>query len=295
MVRLTARSACFIDDRRIKSRPGPSSIDPNQVHVDKSKIQALKQHSFRETTCQSCTLRSLCLPLSLTSKDLCQLDSIIARGRPIKKGETLFRQGQTFSSLFALRSGCVKTYLVTDNGEEQITGFYLPGEMVGLSGIDSDTYPVNAIAIETTTVCEIPYPKFDELTDQIPELKRQLISSMSKTIRQDMQMMMLLSQKDAEARVANFLLDLSSRIHRRGYAADFIYLGMSRNEIANYLGLAVETVSRIFSRLQKSGAIDVNGRAIEIIDKPALSTAAGDSLFDEEKKPRDPPSSIKIG
>jgi len=263
--------------------------------VDKSKIKAIQNHSFRETTCQSCTLRSLCLPLSLTSKDLDQLDSIIARGRPFKKGETLFRQGESFGSLFALRSGCVKTYSITDSGEEQITGFYLPGELIGLSGIDTETYPVNAIAIETTTVCEIPYVKFEQLTDQITELKRQLIHSMSKTIRQDMQMMMLLSQKDAEARIANFLLDLSSRIQRRGYAANFIYLGMSRNEIANYLGLAVETVSRIFSRLQKAGAIQVNGRAVEILDEQALSAAAGSCLFGEQKNTNDDPPSIKTG
>ena len=251
--------------------------------MDNSKIQAIKTHSFRETTCQSCTLRSLCLPLSLTNKDLEQLDAIIARGRPFKKGETLFRQGEGFGSLFSLRSGCVKTYSVTDSGEEQITGFYLPGEIIGLSGIDTGIYPINAVAIETTTVCEVPYQKFEQLTDQITELKRQLIHTMSKTIRQDMQMMMLLSQKDAEARIANFLLDLSSRIQRRGYAADFIYLGMSRNEIANYLGLAVETVSRIFSRLQKAGAIQVNGRAVEIISEEMLSKAAGSCLFTEEK------------
>jgi len=263
--------------------------------VDKSKIKAIQNHSFRETTCQSCTLRSLCLPLALTNKDLDQLDSIIARGRPFKKGDLLFRQGEAFGSLFALRSGCVKTYSVTDNGEEQITGFYLPGELIGLSGIDTDIYPVNAVAIETTTVCEIPYPKFDLLTDEIPELKRQLISTLSKTIRRDMQMMLLLSQKDAEARVANFLLDLSSRIQRRGYAADFIYLGMCRNEIANYLGLAVETVSRIFSRLQKAGVIKVNGRAIEILNEAELSNAAGSCLFTEHKGSDDPTPSIKIG
>lgn len=251
--------------------------------MENQRTQAIKHHSFRETTCQSCTLRSLCLPLSLTTKNLDRLDSIIARGRPFEKGEMLFRQGEAFGSLFALRSGCVKTYSVTDTGEEQITGFYLPGELIGLSGIDTDIFPVNAIAIETTTVCEIPYPKFEGLTDEIPELKRQLISSLSKTIRRDMQMMLLLSQKDAEARIANFLLDLSTRIERRGYSADFIYLAMSRNEIANYLGLAVETVSRIFSRLQKAKAIDVNGRAVEILDVEALTKAAGSCLFSEKK------------
>lgn len=199
----------------------------------------------------------------------------------------LFRQGDDFSSLFVLRSGCIKTYSLTDSGEEQITGFYLPGELVGLSGIDTSTFPVNALAIETTTVCELPYPKFDHLTDEIPELKHQLISSLSKTIRRDMQMMLLLSQKDAEARIANFLLDLSSRIQRRGYSANFIYLPMSRNEIANYLGLAVETVSRIFSRLQKAKTIKVNRRAVEILDEKALSEAAGSCLFSEKNKPAD--------
>lgn len=256
--------------------------------MEKQRIQAIKRHSFRETTCQSCTLRSLCLPLSLTSKNLEKLDSIIGRGRPFEKGEMLFRQGESFGSLFALRSGCVKTYSVTDAGEEQITGFYLPGELIGLSGIDTDIFPVNAIAIETTTVCEIPYPKFEELTDEIPDLKRQLISSLSKTIRRDMQMMLLLSQKDAEARIANFLLDLATRIQRRGYSADFIYLAMSRNEIANYLGLAVETVSRIFSRLQKSNAIKVNGRAVEILDSEGLSRIAGSCLFTEQRDDQPP-------
>jgi CRP/FNR family transcriptional regulator, anaerobic regulatory protein len=262
-------------------------IDIDQVPVENQRIQAIKNYSFRETTCQSCTLRSLCLPLSLTTKDLDKLDAIIARGRPFEKGEMLFRQGEPFGSLFALRSGCVKTFSVTDSGEEQITGFYLPGELIGLSGIDTDIYPVNAIAIETTTVCEIPYPKFEGLTDEIPELKRQLIGSLSKTIRRDMQMMLLLSQKDAEARIANFLLDLSTRIQRRGYSADFIYLAMSRNEIANYLGLAVETVSRIFSRLQKSKAIDVNARAVEILDVDALTKAAGSCLFTETSAPKE--------
>jgi len=155
--------------------------------------------------------------LSLSAQNLDKLDSIIARGRPFEKGEMLFRQGEVFGSLFTLRSGCVKTYSVTDNGEEQITGFYLPGELIGLSGIDTDIYPVNAIAIETTTVCEIPYPKFESLTDEIPELNRQLISSLSKTIRRDMQMMLLLSQ-----RMLKHVLRTSCLIFRRASNAEAI-------------------------------------------------------------------------
>lgn len=247
--------------------------------MNKSESSAIKLHSFRETTCQSCSLRSLCLPLSLDFSDIDRLDSIINRGRPLKKGEFLFRQEENFKALYAIRSGCIKTYSLTAQGEDQITGFYLPGELVGLSGIASQQYPVSAVAIETTTICEIPYSRFEQLTDQMPDLKRQFIKSLSKEIRDDLQMMLLLSQKNAEERVANFLMDLSARIQRRGYAADFIYLTMSRNEIANYLGLAVETISRVFSRLQKSEIITVNGRAVEIINQAGLEETAGACVF----------------
>ena len=251
--------------------------------MNKSESQAVRLHSFRETTCQSCSLRTLCLPLLLNSQDIDRLDSIINRSRPIKKGEFLFRQGEQFKALFAIRSGCIKTYSITAQGEDQITGFYLPGELIGLSGIDTQSYPVSAVAIETTTICEIPYSRFEQLTDQMPELKRQFIHSLSKEIRGDLHMMLLLSQKNAEERVANFLLDLSARIQRRGYAADFIYLTMSRNEIANYLGLAVETISRVFSRLQKAGVISVTGRAVEITDAKLLEETAGSCVLTQDQ------------
>ena len=196
----------------------------------------------------------------------------------------MFRQGDRFQSLYALRSGCVKTYTLSDSGEEQITGFYMPGELIGLSGIDSQAYPVSAIAIETTSICEIPYSHFDKLMDEIPGLKRQLIHSLSKEIREDLHMKLLLSQKNADERVANFLLDLSTRIKRRGYAADFIYLAMSRNEIANYLGLAVETVSRVFTRLQKNGLLTVNGRSVEIHSPEELTRVSGQCIFSDIKQ-----------
>ena len=247
--------------------------------MSNSHITTIGLQSFRETTCQSCSLRTLCLPLSLNFEDVKTLDSIVNRSQPLKKGEFLFRQGEDFESLYAIRSGCIKTYSVSNEGDEQITGFYLPGELIGLSGIDTNSYPVNAVAIETTSVCEIPYRHFEELTNQIPDLQRQLIKSLSKEIRGDLQMMILLSQKSAEERVANFLLDLSNRIEKRGYAANFLYLAMSRNDIANYLGLAVETVSRIFSRLQKTNVISVDGRAVEINDAQGLINAAGACLF----------------
>ena len=246
-----------------------------------SHNEAIKLHSFRETTCQSCSLRTLCLPISLDFQEVERLDSIITRSHPLKKGEHIFRQGESFNSLFAIRSGCIKTYTVTDSGDEQITGFNLPSELVGLSGMDTDAYPISGVAIETSSVCEIPYSKFDDLASKIEGLRKQLIHSLSKEIRGDLHMKLLLSQKNSEERVSNFLLDLVSRLKLRGYAADFIYLPMSRNEIANYLGLAVETVSRTLTRLHKAGVISVNGRAIEITDTASLSASAGSCVFSQ--------------
>ncbi len=150
-------------------------------------------------------------PLSLTVEDMDSLDEIVKRGRPLKKGEFLFRQGDPFGSVFAVRSGALKTFSITDAGEEQITGFHLPSELVGLSGMDTETYPVSAQALETTSVCEIPFERLDELSEQLPQLRRQLMRLMSREIRDDQQMMLLLSKKTADERIATFLVNLSAR------------------------------------------------------------------------------------
>ncbi len=243
--------------------------------MNSSHLEAIKLKAYRETSCQSCSLRGFCLPVSLDFKEVELLDAIITRSRPLKPGEHMFRQGDAFSSLFAIHSGCVKTYSLSDNGDEQITGFSLPSELVGLSGIDTGQYPVGAVAIETSSICEIPYSHFNELSNKMGSLKTQLVNTLSKEIRNDLRIQLLLGNKNATERVSDFLLDLVARPKLRGYATNFICLPMSRNEIANYLGLAVETVSRILSRLQKSGLIKVNGREIEIIDAASLKVKSG--------------------
>ena len=150
--------------------------------------------------CKDCSLATLCLPLSLELQDLDALDNIVKRSRPLKRGEFLFRQGDTFASVYAVRSGSLKTFSVTDCGQEQITGFHLPSEFVGLSGMDTELYPVSAIALETTSICEIPFERLDELSASLPQLRRQLMRIMSREIRDDQQMMMLLSKKTADER-----------------------------------------------------------------------------------------------
>ena len=237
-----------------------------------------KLRASHQAHCKDCSLAPLCLPLSLNMEDLHALDEIVKRGRPLKKGEFLFRQGDAFGSVFAVRSGSLKTFSVTDLGQEQITGFHLPSELVGLSGMDTELYPVSAQALETTSVCEIPFERLDELSVQLPQLRRQLMRVMSREIRDDQQMMLLLSKKTADERIATFLVNLSARFRARGYSANQFRLAMSRNEIGNHLGLAVETVSRVFTRFQQNEMIDAEGKEVIILKPIELCALAGGSL-----------------
>ncbi|NLC08812.1 MAG: fumarate/nitrate reduction transcriptional regulator Fnr [Gammaproteobacteria bacterium] len=234
--------------------------------------------STHQAHCKDCSLAMLCLPLSMDLNDLNALDEIVKRSRPLKKGEFLFRQGDTFNSVYAVRSGSLKTFSITDCGEEQITGFHLPSEFVGLSGMDTDNYPVSAIALETTSICEIPFDRLDDLSASLPQLRRQLMRIMSREIRDDQQMMLLLSKKTADERIATFLVNLSARFRSRGYSPYQFRLAMSRNEMGNYLGLAVETVSRVFTRFQQSSLLSAEGKEIHILNLIELCALAGGTI-----------------
>ena len=240
--------------------------------------ESIKLHTPHQAHCKDCSLASLCLPLSLNLEDMDALDEIVKRGRPMKKGEFLFRQGDAFNSVFAVRAGALKTFSLSDGGDEQITGFHLPSELVGLSGMDSEIYPVSAMALETTSVCEIPFERLDELAVQLPQLRRQLMRIMSREIRDDQQMMLLLSKKTADERIATFLVNLSARFRARGFSANQFRLAMSRNEIGNYLGLAVETVSRVFTRFQQNNLLEAEGKEVHILDPIELCALAGGNL-----------------
>ncbi|EPU6914871.1 TPA: fumarate/nitrate reduction transcriptional regulator Fnr [Pseudomonas aeruginosa] len=229
----------------------------------------------QQANCNNCSLASMCLPLSLNDADMGVLDDIIKRGRPLSRDDHLFRQGDAFRSIFAVRSGILKTFTISDNGEEHITGFHLPSELVGLAGMDTGTYPVSAQALDTTSVCEIPFELLDELSAKMPQLRRQLMRTMSREIRDDQQMMQLLSKKTAEERIAAFLINFSVRIGIRGYSSSQFRLSMSRGEIGNYLGLAMETVSRLFARFQENGLIKYSGKDVSILDYSELCAMAG--------------------
>ncbi len=221
-------------------------------------------------TCKDCSLNPICLPVAVTIGDLDKLDTIIKRGRPLKKGEHLFRASDPFHAIYAVRSGTIKTYSVTENGEEQVTGFYLPGEVLGVDGICTNVHSNSAKALESAAVCEIPFDKMESLSSQIPSLQRHFFQLMSKEIQADQQLILLLSKKSAEARIASLLLSLSTRHKIRGLSPSSFRLPMPRNDIGNFLGLAVETVSRVFTRLQKMEVIEVESRDVLVRDMQAL-------------------------
>ncbi|MEE4278040.1 MAG: fumarate/nitrate reduction transcriptional regulator Fnr [Halieaceae bacterium] len=224
--------------------------------------------------CSNCRLAGICLPFSLEAKEVDQLDSIIQRGKPLQKGQHLYRESDRFESVFAVRSGTLKAYRTTDDGREQVTGFYFPGEILGMDGIANNAHASSARALETAAVCEIPFSSLEKLSATTPHLQRHFFQLMSREIAEDQQLITLLSKSSADERVAALLLSISARNARRKLSASHFRLSMSRVDIGNYLGLTVETVSRVFSRMQKLEALRVENKEIEILDLDALRKIA---------------------
>ncbi|MEP0202121.1 MAG: fumarate/nitrate reduction transcriptional regulator Fnr [Halioglobus sp.] len=227
-----------------------------------------------QVRCGNCRLNSLCLPLALESEDIEQLDSIIQRSKPLQKSNHLYREGDAFQSVFAVRSGTLKAYKTTDDGREQVTGFYFPGEIVGMDGISNNTHASSAKALETSALCEIPFTSLERLSTLMPSLQRHFFQLMSREITADQQLITLLSKNSADERVAALLLSISTRNSRRKLSATHFRLPMSRVDIGNYLGLTVETVSRVFSRMQKMDVLRVDNKEIEILDIEGLRGVA---------------------
>ena len=225
--------------------------------------------------CQQCGFSQLCLPFTLNDAELDKLDQIIQRKRPSHKGDHLFEAGKQLQALYAVRTGSFKTYTLTEQGEEQITGFHLPGDVIGFDAIGDQQHPSYAQALETAMVCEIPFHNLDQLLDQVPKLRQQLMRLMSQDIHGDQQMMLLLNRKTAEEKLAAFLTNLAQRFGSRGFSRKEFRLTMTRGEIGNYLGLTVETISRLLGRFHKDELIHVDGKLITITNFEELSRVAG--------------------
>ena len=235
---------------------------------------ATQCHTSPQANCADCRLASICLPISLHIDDINKLDDIIQRGRPVKKTEHVYYAGDTFRAVYALRSGSIKTVKITPDGQEQVTGFYLPGEIIGMDGLASNHHTNSAIALETSAICEIPFSRLEELSAKIPNLQRRFFQLMSKEITQEQQLITLLGKNSADERIASLLLSISTRNHTRSLSAKEFYLPMSRSDIGNYLGLTIETVSRVLSRLHKQGVIELDKKHVIIKDMDALKNIA---------------------
>jgi CRP/FNR family transcriptional regulator len=205
-----------------------------------------------DVTCHACSLNVICLPQSLTLDEIDLVDSKVQRGRPVQRNKSVFEEGQKFTSLYAVRSGAIKAYSVDKEGEEQVIGFYFPGELFGLDAIHNETYVSSAKALETSAVCELPFKQISELSSHIHNLQIHMYKTLSKEISKDQQFHRLLSKKTAEERIATFLHNLSERYQKRKLSPTNFRLPMSRSDIGNYLGLAVETVSRVFTKLHQN-------------------------------------------
>lgn len=225
-------------------------------------------------SCAECSLQQLCLPAGVDGEDLARLDAVVQRRRPLRPGETLFRTGDPLGSVFVARNGAFKTVGVNEAGEDLVFGFHLPGELFGLDAIGSGRHRCDAIALDGALVCELPFSSLAGVAAQLPSLQRQLLRIMGQSADRDHDHADVLSRRQAGERIAMFLLGLGERYRRIGRPAHDFRLPMSRDEIARHLGLALETVSRSFSRLHDEGVIEVRGRRVQILDEARLQVAA---------------------
>lgn len=224
--------------------------------------------------CRRCSLRELCLPAGITADAVQRLDDIVRRRRPLVRGEHLFRVGDALRAVYVARDGAFKTVVVSEDGEEQVIGFHLPGELVGLDALGSGAHRCDAVALEGSNVCEVPFDDLAAVAAQVPGLQQQLLRVIGGGVQRDQDHFAVLLRRQAGERTAMFLHGLAARYGRIGQSAARFRLPMSREDIAHYLGLALETVSRAFGRLQDDGVIAVQGRKIEILDASRLERLA---------------------
>ncbi|MCL2021241.1 MAG: fumarate/nitrate reduction transcriptional regulator Fnr [Betaproteobacteria bacterium] len=231
-----------------------------------------------KTACSNCNLRELCLPFGLSDQEVARVDELINVRKRVKRGENLYRAGSTFESIYAIRTGFFKTYVLLEDGRDQVTGFQMAGELLGLDGISTERHSCNAVALEDSEVCFIPFVRLEEVSREIQTLQHHFHKVMSREIVRDHGVMLLLGTMRAEERLATFLLNLSQRFTARGFSPAEFNLRMTREEIGSYLGLKLETVSRSFSRFQEEGLISVQQKHIRILNISGLK-----NLLDHRK------------
>lgn len=233
-----------------------------------------------KVSCAQCSLSELCFPHGMNSEDMDKLDTIVEQHKPLHKNDFVFREGDAATGVYAVRSGSVKIIVESPNGDEQIVGFHLPGELLGFDGFMDGKHTCTAIALETTSICAIPLDKLDKLCTTLPTLHRQMHRIVGREVTEEHKMLLMLGKMSAEEKVATFLLSVSRRMEERRWKATEFVLSMPRQDIANYLGLAVETVSRLFAHYQEEDVIQVDRRRISILNMRRLKEIVGECKAD---------------
>lgn len=223
-----------------------------------------------KVACSNCNLRELCLPIGLSVEELDRIDEVVAARRKIRRGTPLFRNGEKFTSLYAIRTGFFKTCVASEDGRDQVTGFQMAGEVIGLDGIVNEHHTCDAIALEDAEVCVMPFDRIEEISREVNALQRHVHKIMSREIVREHGVMLLLGSMRAEERLATFLLNLVHRLHARGFSQSELVLRMTREEIGSFLGLKLETVSRTFSRFVEDGFVEVKQRHVRIVNTDGL-------------------------
>jgi CRP/FNR family transcriptional regulator len=223
-----------------------------------------------KVACSNCNLRELCLPVGLNEQELVRVDELVATRRTVKRGTSLFHNGEKFTSLYAIRSGFFKTSVTTEDGRDQVTGFQMAGEIIGLDGIVNDQHTCDATALEDAEVCVMPFDRIEEISREVTALQHHVHKVMSREIVREHGVMLLLGSMRAEERLAAFLLNLVQRLQARGFSKTELILRMTREEIGSYLGMKLETVSRTFSKFSDEGIVEVKQRQINIRDAEGL-------------------------
>lgn len=228
------------------------------------------KHEAPPITCSDCKMRNLCMPVGLDKDDIDRIDAVVGGRRRVKRGETLFRSGEQFVNLYAVRTGFFKTCVTTEDGRDQVTGFQMAGEIMGLDGIVNNQHTCDAVALEDAEICTLPFDQIESLSRDMSSLQRHVHQIMSREIVRENGVMLLLGSMRADERLAAFLLNLTQRMQVRGFSSSELILRMTREEIGSYLGLKLETISRTFSKFVSDGVIEVQQRHVRIIDTEAL-------------------------
>jgi CRP/FNR family transcriptional regulator len=223
-----------------------------------------------KTACSSCSLHDLCMPIGLSADELQVLDGVVDERRSVKRGERLYAAGAPFEALYTVRVGSLKTSVLFEDGREQVTGFHMLGELIGFDGISADAHHCSAAALEDSEICLLPFSRLEHFSRSIPALQRHLHRLLSTEVVREQHKMVMLGSMRAEEKLAWFLLDLSDRYLRRGYSASEFVLRMTREEIGSFLGLKLETVSRLFSRFQEAGMVTAQQKYIKLLDPSGL-------------------------